>query len=83
MIKLSELQRKEVIIMKSGKRLGYIYDLHIDANHGTIKAIILVRRERSGFLFQKPVELFVKWSHIVTIGEDIILINDYDQGETN
>lgn len=78
MIKLSELQKKEVIMMKNGKRLGYIYDLHIDADRGTIISIILIKREKTNWLFQKPVELFVKWSEIVTIGEDIILINDFD-----
>ncbi|HLS20133.1 MAG TPA: YlmC/YmxH family sporulation protein [Bacillota bacterium] len=77
MIRLSELQRKEVIIINNGKRLGYIYDLHIDSTNGTIIAIILIKREKTSWLFHKPVELFVKWSQIVTIGEDIILIRDF------
>lgn len=62
--------------MGNGKRLGYIYDLHIDSTHGRIIAIILIKREKSGWFLQKPVEVFIKWSKIVTIGDDIILVND-------
>jgi len=76
LITLSELQRKEVILMTNGRRLGYIYDLHIDPTHGRIIAIILIEREKSGWFFQKPREVFIKWSKIVTIGDDTILVND-------
>ncbi|HLS06759.1 MAG TPA: YlmC/YmxH family sporulation protein [Bacillota bacterium] len=79
MIKLSELQRKEVIMINNGKRLGFIYDLHIDSTHGTIIAIILIKREKANWLFHKPVELFVEWTQIVTIGEDTILIRDFKE----
>lgn len=40
MVKLSELQIKELIVMDDGTRLGHIIDLEIDGRTGRIIAII-------------------------------------------
>jgi len=74
MIKLSELQVKEVIVVDSGKRLGHIYDLEIDPNIGRIRSIILLRNRKNGF-FGKPDEIIIDWEQIITIGKDVILVN--------
>lgn len=75
MIKLSELQIKEVIVIDSGKRLGHIYDLEIDPNIGRIIAIILLSNKKGG-LFGKPEELMIYWDQIITIGKDVILVKE-------
>lgn len=76
MIKLSELQVKEVIVVDNGKRLGHIYDLEIDPDLGKIIAIILVHREKRSGLFGKQEEIVVYWEQIVTIGADVILVKE-------
>ena len=76
MIKLSELQIKEVIVINSGKRLGHISDLEIDPDIGRITAIIIALRDRKGTFFGKPDELLIYWNQIVTIGDDVILVNE-------
>lgn len=73
MIKLSELQMKEVIVVDSGQRLGHIYDLEIDPNLGKIKAIILLKNKRNNF-FGKADEIMIYWEQIITIGIDVILV---------
>lgn len=73
MIKLSELQLKEVIVIDSGQRLGHIYDLEIDPDLGEIKAIILLRNKKNTF-FGKADELMIYWEQIITIGKDVILV---------
>lgn len=77
MITLSELQTKEVVMMSNGKRLGFIEDLEIDERLGTITALILIERAQGLSLFQKPTEKVVRWEQIITIGDDIILINEW------
>jgi YlmC/YmxH family sporulation protein len=79
MIKLSELQIKEVIVIDNGKRLGHIYDLEIDPDLGKITAIILILRDRKGSLFGKPDELIIYWEQIVTIGADVILVKEINE----
>lgn len=74
MIKLSELQLKEVIVIENGKRLGHIYDLEIDPDRGRITAIILVHRDRKSGFFGKADEMIIDWRQITTIGKDVILV---------
>lgn len=76
MILLSELQLKEVIIIKNGRRLGHISDLEIDPQLGKVTAIIIATRNKGG-LFGKAEEIIIYWNQIVTIGSDVILVNDF------
>ncbi len=79
MIKLSELQIKEVIIIDDGKRLGHIHDLEIDPGNGMITAIIIAVRDKKSGLFGKTDELIIHWDQIVTIGSDVILVKEVRQ----
>ncbi|PAV29922.1 YlmC/YmxH family sporulation protein [Virgibacillus profundi] len=76
MIKLSELQVKEVIIIDDGRRLGHISDLEIDTDNGRIIAIVIILKEKTGGFFGKPDELIIHWDQIVRIGSDVILVNE-------
>lgn len=76
MVKLSELQLKEVIGASDGKRLGYIFDLEINPELGRVEAIILSNKSKQQ-IFAKPEEFIISWSQIVTIGLDVILVQ-YD-----
>ncbi|ASK63575.1 YlmC/YmxH family sporulation protein [Virgibacillus phasianinus] len=74
MIKLSELQMKEVIVIENGTRLGHISDLEIDAVNGRILAIVLQIKEGKSGMFAKSGEMIIGWHQITTIGEDVILV---------
>ncbi|WP_284140892.1 MULTISPECIES: YlmC/YmxH family sporulation protein [unclassified Virgibacillus] len=78
MIKLSELQVKEVIAINSGERIGHISDLDIDPSRGKITAIIIYLREKKG-LFGKAEEMIIYWEQIVTIGSDVILVKQIEE----
>lgn len=74
-ITFTELQKKEVVIMHSGEKLGMIEDLEIDEEQGQIISIIINSQAIKGTFFQKLEETVIKWDQIQTIGTDIILIN--------
>lgn len=76
MIKLSELQLKEVVLMSSGEKLGFIDDLEIDELKGVITGIIILNRSTRASFFTKPTEMLVQWKQIVRIGADVILVED-------
>lgn len=76
MITLSELQLKEVVILQTGERLGFIHDLEIDEEKGIIKKVIVASRGTKNSFFQRTEELYIDWEDIETIGTDIILINN-------
>ncbi len=46
MIRISELQMKEIINVSDGKRLGNIGDIVIDMNTGKIGSIIISKQAR-------------------------------------
>jgi len=81
LITLSELQVKDVIMIDNGKRLGHIADLEIDPESGKIIALIIIMREKNSSLFGKSNELFVYWEQIVTIGIDVILIQEVENNQ--
>lgn len=76
MITLSDLQRKEVVFVATGEKLGVIHDVEIDEQTGYIMEIVVVGRQMKGSFFQKPEETLIRWEQIVTIGADIILIDE-------
>lgn len=79
MIKLSELQMKEIIVIEDGRRLGHIHDLEIDVNSGYITSLIILEQNKKGGFFGKATETSVQWSQIATIGADVILIRGTEQ----
>lgn len=46
MFLISELRRKDVINEIDGKKLGYVYDIEIDINAGSIDAVIIPGESR-------------------------------------
>ena len=76
MVKKSDLMLKEVVDVNQGKILGYIEDVDIDANNGSIKAVIVPGTK--GYLvrlFSKKQDVVITWENIKKIGEDVILVN--------
>lgn len=67
-----ELKRREVINGCDGSRMGHILDLVFCADSGKIKGVILPYGKRG--IFQKSQDLFVPWSCIQKIGEDVIIV---------
>lgn len=72
---LSDLQLKEIIDISSGKRLGSIIDVVVD-NRGYISKIMLDKRRSKGKIFSaNKEEVYIEWSNILKLGDDIILVD--------
>ncbi len=75
-MRLSELQKKEIINMNTGKRVGLIIDAILDIS-GNIKSLVLEEKHLKRFTGRE--EYQIEWRQIAKIGDDIILIRDkYD-----
>ena len=73
-MRLSDLQKKDVVNVNDGKRIGSIIDIHIN-EEGSMDEIII---EKSAFLvsiFSSKNEISIKWEQIKKIGEDVILVD--------
>ncbi len=75
-ISYCELRRREVINGSDGRRLGHIADIVFGAESGKINGVILPYGKRG--VFGKSQDLFVPWSCVQKIGEDVILVEILD-----
>lgn len=71
-MRLADLQRKDVVNLKDGKRLGRIIDVEINGM-GSIEYLV-VEPKRFFRLFSNSEETTIIFSQIHKIGEDVILV---------
>lgn len=71
---LSDLQSKDIVDIKDGKKIGTIIDVIIEQN-GTLKSLV-VQKSKYNFNFLSTREdLQIRWEQIKKIGEDVILVD--------
>ena len=72
-MRLSDLQKKDIINISDGIKIGNIIDVNID-DKGTITSLIV---DKTAFrIFSNTDEIEVYFDQIVKIGDDVILIKN-------
>ncbi len=77
MMKFLCMQSKDVINVNNGKKIGYVSDIELDPICFSIVGLCI---EKNCYikllsLFKGPPIIFVKKENIVSIGEDVIIVN--------
>ncbi len=70
---LSDLQNKDIISTKDGRRLGSIIDVEIN-NQGMILNLIIEERKSFKKIISSS-DIKISFKDISKIGEDVILVN--------
>ena len=74
-MKVSELRQKEIINVRTGKRLGNIMDLDIDTRSERIVSVTMPHSGARFSLLSKPDnDVSISWEQIKKIGDDVILV---------
>ncbi len=74
--KSADFRNKEVINISDGKRLGFVSDVDINFEKGTIEAIIVPGPSGIFSFFSGGANDYViPWNNITKVGDDIILVN--------
>lgn len=81
MMKISELQSKDVVNVANGRKLGRIYDLELDLRRGRIQSLIIPSEARLFGWISNGQEWVIPWYQIVKIGSDVILVRLDDMTE--
>lgn len=79
MTKASDL-RKDVISIRTGRRLGELMDVEIDDASGRITSLIVPGAAKFWGLAGADADLVIPWQKIIRIGPDCILV-DWEAGE--
>ena len=76
MLNTEDIRNKEVINIYDGKSMGFVCDIEINLKEGRIDGIVLPGDRGFVRLFGKETSDYViKWKHVRTIGEDVILVD--------
>lgn len=78
MNKSADFRQKEVISIATGQRLGYVSDVDINMESGTLNSIIIPGKGKFFGMFGGDNDIIIPWESIRTIGEDIILVDYKD-----
>ena len=77
--RIADLQYKEVIDIADGTRYGFVGDIELDPERGSIENVVVKGRPRLlGLLGREPDAVF-PWSAVKRFGEDIILVDGRSQ----
>lgn len=76
-MRLITLQRKDVVDVKTGSKIGFVSDFELDPICHCLTAIIVERNTclKLVCLFKGPPCITIPVEQIVSIGEDVILVN--------
>ena len=74
-MKLSELQRKDIVNIKNGKKIGRITDIELDPTNGYLIRFVIEPTHFIKNLFSQTEEITIKFTQIKKMGEDVILID--------
>lgn len=70
----SELRNREVINTETGSRIGFIDDIEIDTESGSITALIICGRPRMMGLLGRDDDIVISCGDIEKIGTDTLLV---------
>lgn len=74
-VKFSQLQAKEVICVKDGRRLGFVEDVLVEIPEGTINAIVVPGPCRYLGMVGRTEDYIIPWNCICHVGPDIVLVD--------
>jgi len=73
-MRLSDLQNKDIVNIKDGKKIGNIMDVSIKED-GNMLSLIVAKNKMFANIFSSGGEMEIKWTQIKKIGEDVILVS--------
>ena len=74
-MRLSELQKKDIINIKDGKIVGKIIDVEVDEANGYLIHFVIEKAHIMRNIFSYSEDITVKFTQIKKMGEDVILID--------
>ncbi len=73
-MRLSELQRKDIVNINDGRIIGRIIDADISDKDGSLISLIIERSKYLRNIFSNESEITIKFDQIKKLGSDVILI---------
>ncbi len=73
--RIDELRNKQVVCIKDGRVLGYISDIELDTEKGTLTSLIIYGRPKALGLIGREEDIIIPFENIEVIGPETVLVN--------
>ena len=73
-MRLSDLQRKDIINVNDGRIIGRIIDAEINEKDGSLDSLVIEKSKYIRNLFSSENDITIKFEQIKKLGSDVILI---------
>lgn len=73
-MRISDLQKKDVININDGTKIGNIVDVKINEISGKLESLVIERSSFSFNIFSQKGEIDIRFEQIQKIGEDVIIV---------
>ena len=83
MVSLSLLCQKDVISVVTGQNIGRVDDIEFCKENAKVQFLIIFGRPRFFGLFGRGEDIKIAWDDVVTIGKDVILVNNCEIKESS
>ncbi|MBM7095854.1 MULTISPECIES: YlmC/YmxH family sporulation protein [Alteribacter] len=80
MLKISDIQSKDIVNLADGRLLGHISDLDINLTTGRVEALIIGGGKVMNLFGGKDQEVVIPWNNVIKIGSDVILVRHNENG---
>jgi YlmC/YmxH family sporulation protein len=74
-MRLSDLQRKDIINVNDGRIIGRIIDAEINEKDGSLDSLVIEKSKYIRNLFTSENDITIKYEQIKKLGSDVILID--------
>mgnify|MGYP000018271220 FL=1 len=76
MLSTDKLKNKEVINIFDGRSLGFVSDIEVNLEKGTIEGIVIPsERGLFGWFNKGENDVLINWERVKTVGDDVILVD--------
>ena len=73
--RIDEMKNKQVVCVRDGCVLGYISDIELDTDKGTLTSIVIYGRLRFFGLFGREEDIVIPYEDIKVIGAETVLVS--------
>ena len=74
-MRMSELQRKDIVNINDGRIIGKIIDADINDSDGSLVSLVIEKNKYLRNIFSSENDLLIKFDQIKKLGSDVILID--------
>lgn len=71
---ITQFKNKQAVSVETGEVLGFIGDLEIDCEKGTVANLVIYGKQKLLGLLSRDDDIYIPWSGIEVIGEETVLV---------